>query len=124
MTSAWFSVVVDCEDPARLAAFWCAVLDYQVVFSSDAIVDIAPNGDAYPGIEFIRAERTSSDKGRLHLDLNPHDQDAEVTRLLALGARRVDVGQPSDASWVVLADPEGNAFCVLSPQNRWSSGPP
>ena len=53
-------------------------------------------------------------KNRLHLDFRPDDQDAEVARLLALGARRVDVGQTGDESWVVLADPEGNEFCILS----------
>jgi hypothetical protein len=54
-------------------------------------------------------------KDRLHLDFRPGDQDAEVARLLGLGARRVDIGQGDDVSWVVLADPEGNEFCVLSP---------
>ncbi|HHX45982.1 MULTISPECIES: VOC family protein [Brevibacterium] len=53
-------------------------------------------------------------KNRLHLDFRPDDQDAEVARLLALGARRVDVGQTGDEPWVVLADPEGNEFCILS----------
>jgi hypothetical protein len=55
-------------------------------------------------------------KNRLHFDLAPDDQDAEVERLLALGARRVDIGQGETRSWVVLADPEGNEFCVLRPR--------
>ena len=54
-------------------------------------------------------------KNRLHIELDPDDQAAEVDRLLALGARRADVGQGDDVSWVVLADPEGNEFCVLRP---------
>ena len=121
--SAWFSVVVDCEDPTSLAEFWCAVLDYRVVFQSDDIVDIAPDQNSFPGIEFIRAEHHDRRKSPLHIDLNPDDQDVEVARLIALGARRIDVGQPPDASWVVLADPEGNAFCVLAGQASWEAVP-
>ncbi len=60
-------------------------------------------------------------KNRLHIDLRPDDQDAEVARLVALGAQRVDVGQ-GDVGWVVLADPEGNEFCVLAVDLRPSGG--
>ena len=117
--SAWFSVVVDCEDPARLAGFWCAVLHYRIVFDSTDIVDIALDGETFPGIEFVRSASHERRKSPLHIDLNPDDQDREVTRILALGAGRVDVGQSPGASWVVLADPEDNAFCVLAPQRGW-----
>jgi hypothetical protein len=119
MTSSWFSVVVDCEEPKHLADFWCEVLGYQVVYESNDIVDIAPDAETFPGIEFIRAVHHERRKSPLHVDLNPDNQDAEVARLIALGARRVDVGQPADARWAVLADPEGNAFCVLAPQTGW-----
>ena len=67
----------------------------------------------WPGLVFVRVPEAKSVKNRLHIDLNPDDQDAEVARLETLGARRVDVGQ-QDAPWVVLADPEGNEFCVLT----------
>ena len=117
--STWFSVVVDCEDPARLAEFWCAVLDYRTVFTSGDIVDIAPDDESFPGIEFVRSPSHKRRKSPLHIDLNPDDQEREVARLLALGARHVDVGQDEDASWVVLADPEENAFCVLARQHGW-----
>ena len=120
MPSNWFSVVVECDEPVRLADFWCRVLGYEVVDQSDDIVDIAPNAGAFPGIEFIRSAGHERRTSSLHLDLNPDDQDAEVARLIALGAQRIDVGQPPDASWVVLADPEGNAFCVLAPQSGWT----
>jgi hypothetical protein len=123
MPVRWFSVVVDCESPNVLARFWCEVLDYQVVYESARIVDIAPDGDSHPGIEFIRADSLDRPKSRLHIDLEPDDQAAEVARLVTLGARPIDVGQPADASWVVLADPEGNEFCVLAPQGRWEAGP-
>jgi len=121
MPLEWFSVVVDCEDPARLADFWCRVLGYEVVHRTDNLVDIAPDARTFPGIEFIRADGRERRKSPLHLDLNPEDQAAEVERLLALGARRVDVGQGAAADWVVLADPEGNAFCVLARQGGWAS---
>ena len=120
MGSTWFSVVVDCEDPDRLATFWCAVLGYEVVSWRDGIVAVAPDADAFPGIEFVRTPGHVRRKSPIHLDLNPHDQAAEVDRLLALGARRVDVGQGPDAPWAVLCDPEDNAFCVLRPQPSWA----
>ncbi len=119
MSLRWFSVVVDCEDPRLLADFWCAVLGFRIVFEADDMVSIAADDMTFPGIEFVLDETHVRRKSPLHIDLNPDDQDAEVARLLALGARRVDVGQPADASWVVLADPEDNAFCVLTPQSSW-----
>ena len=119
MASSWFSVVVDCEDPRRLATFWCDVLAYRVVSETDDFVSIAAGDATFPGIEFVLAETHERRKSPLHLDLNPDDQEAEVARLLALGARRIDVGQPDDARWVVLADPEDNAFCVLAHQASW-----
>jgi hypothetical protein len=123
MALSWFSLVIDCEHPASLADFWCAALDFQVVYRSDDIIDIAADSESYPGIEFIRSESHDDRKSPLHIDLDPDDQADEVARLVALGARRVDVGQPDDANWVVLADPEGNAFCVLAPQTSWEAGP-
>ena len=123
MGSAWFSVVVDCEDPVRLAEFWRAALDYRIVFQSHDIIDIAPDQGRFPGIEFVRTDDHVRRKSPVHIDLNPDDQQSEVARLMSLGARRADVGQPADASWVVLEDPEGNAFCVLAPQASWEAGP-
>ncbi|MDX6199612.1 MAG: hypothetical protein QOJ79_2763 [Actinomycetota bacterium] len=66
-----------------------------------------------PDLVILRDADGKSGLNRLHIDLRPEDQDEEVRRIEALGARRVDIGQPSDATWVVLADPEGNEFCVL-----------
>jgi hypothetical protein len=70
-------------------------------------------------LAFLRVPGGKTTKNRLHIDLNPAGQQAEVRRLLTLGARRVDIGQGDDAEWVVMADPEGNEFCVLAPQTRW-----
>jgi hypothetical protein len=66
-----------------------------------------------PDLLFLEVPEAKSVKNRLHLDLRPDDQTAEVERVIALGARRVDVGQSGDVGWVVLADPEDNEFCVL-----------
>lgn len=121
MPLRWFSVVVECDDPHVLADFWCRVLDYQVVYRTDDIVDIAAGPESFPGIEFLRVREHETRRSPLHLDLNPDDQAAEVARLVALGARHIDVGPSPDAAWVVLADPEGNAFCVLAPQPGWET---
>ncbi len=110
MSSRWYSVVVDCQDPARLGRWWAEVLGYKVVFESADEVVIG--ADDHPGLVFVPVPESKSVKNRLHLDLNPDDQDAEVERLLDMGARHIDVGQ-GDRPWVVLADPEGNEFCVL-----------
>jgi Glyoxalase-like domain len=115
MASKWWSVAVDCADPVALGRWWAEVLDYTVVYeASDESVVIAGTQDQpiWPGLVFVQVPEGKAVKNRLHIDLNPDDQEAEVARLEALGAKRVDVGQ-RDVTWVVLADPEGNEFCVL-----------
>ena len=116
MASKWWSVVVDCQDVAAQARWWAEALGYSVVFEGDGEVAIA-GGTAdepqWPGLVFVPVPEGKAVKNRLHIDLNPDDQAAEVARFEALGARRVDVGQ-KDVGWVVLADPEGNEFCILS----------
>jgi hypothetical protein len=111
-------LVVDCRDPGALAAFWAAVLDYRVLSREEDEVEIGPpagSGGAAPTLVFGRVPDPTPGKPRLHIDLSPtdRDQDAELQRLLDLGAVPADVGQTGDESWHVLADPEGNAFCLL-----------
>jgi hypothetical protein len=112
-------LVVDTPDPARLAAFWCAVLGYVELGREGGDVEIGPPatgfGGPQPTIVFSRVTRAKRDKLRLHLDLSPtdRDQDAELARLIAVGARPADVGQTGTESWHVLADPDGNEFCLL-----------
>jgi predicted enzyme related to lactoylglutathione lyase len=113
-------VVVDTHDCELLARFWSAALGWRITVETDdewAIEPPAdsPEADVAPDILFVRVPDEKVVKNRLHLDLRPVDQQAQVQRLVDLGARRVDVGQPDDVSWVVLADPEGNEFCVLAP---------
>ena len=105
---------IDCADPARLAAFWAEALDYKTLPGDDPDeAAIVPKDGRGTQLAFFRVPEGKSVKNRQHLDLRPDDQDAEVARLETLGARRVDVGQPAESTWVVLADPDGNEFCVL-----------
>ncbi len=123
MTSRFTEIVIDCHRPRELAEFWCAVLDYEIIDEQDHFIEIAgwrPTAEAIreqvspPTLLFVPVPESKSVKNRLHIDVSPIDRgrDEEVERLLALGAKRVDIGQ-GEQSWVVLADPEGNEFCVL-----------
>ena len=113
MPSRLYGVVVDANDPGALARFWAAVLDYRIVHDEPDEVVIAKADDTYPAIVFVPVPEAKATKNRLHIDLAPDDRDAEVERIVGLGARHVDIGQSEDVTWVVLADPEGNEFCVL-----------
>ena len=108
----WEQLVVDAREPAALGRWWAEALDWVIVSVDDDEVEIRPGPDQVPGLLFIAVPEGKPGKNRLHLDFRPTDQGAEVARLLSLGARRVDIGQ-GEQSWVVLADPEGNEFCVL-----------
>ncbi len=114
MALEWTQVAVDAADPKALGHWWAEALGWVVVGEyDDDELEIRPAPDRLPGLLFVSVPEPKAGKNRLHLDFRPTDQDAEVERLLALGARRADVGQ-QDVTWVVLADPEGNEFCVLS----------
>ncbi len=112
MVLQWEQVVVDARDPAGLGAWWAAALGWTVVNADPSEFEIQPIPGATPGMIFAGVPEPKTIKNRLHLDFRPDDQPAEVERLCGLGATRVDVGQER-APWVVLADPEGNEFCVL-----------
>ncbi|MFC6064522.1 VOC family protein [Streptomyces ochraceiscleroticus] len=116
MASSLYQIAVDAHDVHRMARFWADVLDWQIVFEEADEVIIGASAEALPGIVFLPVPEAKAGKNRLHLDLTPDDQEAEVARILALGARRVDVGQGANVTWTVLADPEGNEFCVLRPK--------
>ena len=117
MALEWEQVIVDSADPLALGQWWAEALGWVVVDSSAEVSEIRPEPDRLPGLLFVPVEEGKTVKNRLHLDFRPDDQDAEVARLLALGARHVDVGQ-GDQSWVALADPEGNEFCVLGQRRQ------
>ena len=112
MTLQWEQVVVDANDPAALGRWWADVLGWVIVNDAADEFEIRPSHDQTPGLLFVPVPESKSVKNRLHLDFRPADQASEVERFLRAGARRADIGQGS-TSWVVLADPEGNEFCVL-----------
>jgi len=120
MTLLWQCICVDSTDPSRVAGFWQEALGWRRTYDTpDEIVLEPPEGSREDGVSpdilFLRVPEGKTVKNRLHLDLRPDDQAAEVARLEALGARRTAVGQGEESSWVVLADPDGNEFCVLRP---------
>jgi hypothetical protein len=108
----WQNIVIDCHDPKLVGAFWSAALGRPLLGPEEGEYWLEPGGDV-PDILFLHVPEAKTVKNRVHLDLRPDDQSAEVTRLEALGARQVDIGQRS-VTWVVMGDPEGNEFCVLS----------
>jgi hypothetical protein len=129
MSLRWYSTVIDAHDVAALADWWATTLGWQKVHeAADEVVLVpawvteemireTPWEQVGPGLVFVPVPEGKDVKNRLHLDLAPHtsdDRDAEVARLVERGATPSDVGQPADASWTVLHDPEGNEFCVLS----------
>jgi hypothetical protein len=108
----WEQINVDAEDPVTLGRWWQEALRWVVVNDEPDEFEIRPSKDRLPGLLFVPVPEAKSCKNRLHLDFRPDDQEAEVERLVALGATQVDIGQGAQ-TWVVLADPEGNEFCVL-----------
>ncbi|MDQ3610895.1 MAG: VOC family protein [Actinomycetota bacterium] len=116
MSSRIAVIAIDAVEPRLVAAFWCAVLAWKVVEEDADVVSIAPPDRSWPTIDVLAVPEGKVVKNRLHLDLRADGlaTAAELDRLLALGARRTDVGQGPESSWVVLADPEGNEFCLLS----------
>jgi RES domain-containing protein len=137
MALRWYSVVIDCHDIAAQARWWAGVLDWKIIYEADDEVVIMPGHvteewlrrtpweQVGPGLVFVLVPEAKVVKNRLHLDLAPQlddDQASMVESLIARGATRADVGQPVEGAdqvtWVVLADPEGNEFCVLSPREH------
>ncbi|GAA5124457.1 VOC family protein [Alloalcanivorax gelatiniphagus] len=128
MASRLTEISLDCHDPELLADFWTAALDWVVLDREPGLVEIGPDrasdqalldavrsGPVPPTMFLAEVPEDKVVKNRMHLDLSPVDRsrDEEVDRLLALGATHADIGQTGEESWVVMADPEGNEFCVL-----------
>jgi predicted enzyme related to lactoylglutathione lyase len=111
-------IVIDTHDLPRLARFWADVLRWRILSEHPREIVVGPDETAPVGICFMPVEDEKKSKNRLHFDLTcgAEDRDAEIDRILALGARRVDIGQTGEESWTVLADPEGNEFCVVRPK--------
>jgi predicted enzyme related to lactoylglutathione lyase len=105
-------IVIDCADPATLAVFWAAALGYRAVGFREPHFLLLPSQRAFPPVILQRVPEPKRGKARIHFDLRVADVDAEVRRLEALGAHRIDVGQGDEVDYVPMADPEGNEFCV------------
>ncbi|MCF4121807.1 VOC family protein [Antribacter sp. KLBMP9083] len=132
MALRWYSTVVESTDHRKLARWWAEALGWQVIFELDSEAIVVPPWvlemskelefhRVPPGFVFVPVEHEKQGKNRLHWDFAPHtsdDRDAEIARLVELGATVIDVGQPADATWTVLADPDGNEFCVLSSREQ------
>ena len=118
MAAQLTEIVIDADDPPTLARFWGQVLGWPVVDEERGLSWISASGDytVRPMVVFVPVPERKTAKNRVHLDVNPAgaDQAEELERLLALGATRADVGQADDVPWIVLADPEGNEFCLLN----------
>jgi len=125
----WYSIVIDCRDVSAQSRWWADAIGWRVVLESADEVVLAPAhetdealaktpwNEMGPALVFVPVPEGKTVKNRIHIDVAPHtsdDRDAEIARLLAMGANRVDVGQSGRETWDVLADPEGNEFCVLS----------
>ena len=117
MASVLREIVIDCRDPERVARFWGDVLDWPLTEGEDGYFWLSSTGEELapePLLVFVPVPEAKTIKNRVHIDVNPSgcDQVEELARLLALGARPVDIGQ-GEVPWIVLADPEGNEFCLL-----------
>jgi predicted enzyme related to lactoylglutathione lyase len=111
-------IVIDTYDLPGLAWFWTEALGWKVLSEREREIVIGPDEHAPVGMCFMPVTEPKTVKNRVHLDLTTAagDRDEEIRRLCALGARRVDIGQTGTESWTVLADPEGNEFCVIRPK--------
>jgi hypothetical protein len=129
MSLRWYTTVIDCHDVKSQARWWADALGWKAIYEADDEVVLVPAHaseeglrampweEVPPGLVFVPVPENKTVKNRLHIDLAPHtsdDRDAEIARLIEMGATRVDVGQSDQVTWDVLADPEGNEFCVLS----------
>lgn len=115
MTVRISDIVVDCQNARLAATFWCAALGYRIADSDDTCVAVTGDPSA-PTLLFLESNDPKTAKNRIHLDVCPTDgttRDDEIARLESLGATLIDVGQ-TGGSWVVMADPDGNEFCVMS----------
>jgi predicted enzyme related to lactoylglutathione lyase len=125
MTCQLLALCIDANDPLRLARFWSGVLDWEMADDSHDGVALLPGDDTGFRIRFRPAQekKPGLNLGHLHLtSTSLEDQQQTVARSLGLGARHVDVGQRPEEGHVVLADPEGNNFCVIEPGNNWLAG--
>jgi catechol 2,3-dioxygenase-like lactoylglutathione lyase family enzyme len=125
MTSHLQALAFDANDPPRLAGFWAGVLGRGLAYDPDDVIALLPNGDTEFRLEFAPTDEPKIRLNQIHLHLTStslEDQEATVARALELGGRHLDVGQRPEEGHVVLADPDGNEFCVIEPGNNFLAG--
>ncbi len=125
LTSRLVALCFDANDPLGLARFWAAALRWEMDDETQAVIGLVPTDDTRFRLEFVAVPERKAGPNRLHLDLTStsiDDQQESVARLVELGARHIDIGQRPDDVHVVLADPEGNEFCIIEPGNSFLAG--
>ena len=121
MTSNLWSVTFDANDPRRLATFWAALLDWEITDDEDGF-ELVPTDGTHYRVSFYPSQETKTGQNQMHFDLTsstPEEQQRTVARALELGGQHIDIGQTPDEGHVVLADPEGNEFCVIGAGNNF-----
>ncbi len=122
MPSQLLALCLDANDPLRVARFWAGVLGWEFADDDQVGVALLPNDDTGFRLRFLPSQELEAGQNQLHLHLTStslRDQEQTVARALGLGGRHIEIGQRPDEGHVVLADPEGNAFCVIEPGNNW-----
>ncbi|HEY5077851.1 MAG TPA: VOC family protein, partial [Acidimicrobiia bacterium] len=125
MTSRLVALCFDANDPLRLARFWADALRWEIDDDTHDEIGLVPTDNTRFRIEFPAVAEKKTGKNRLHLDLTTtslDDQKETVAKLVELGARHIDIGQSPEEGHVVLADPEGNEFCIIEPDNKFLAG--
>ena len=119
MPASLHHIVIDAHDLPGLARFWADVLGWRILSQREREVVIGPDPTSPVGICFMPVTEAKVVKNRVHLDLTTaaDERESEIERILTLGAQRVDIGQTGTESWTVLADPEGNEFCIVRPKS-------
>jgi predicted enzyme related to lactoylglutathione lyase len=111
------NVTFDCADPQRLADFWSKATSFEITGSNDFMATLTPPDGGRPNLLFMKVPEPRSGKNRVHVDFGVADIEAEVARLEALGATRGDSFEEWGFKWTVMADPEGNEFCIGLPHS-------
>jgi len=125
MTCRLVALCIDASDPHALARFWAGVLEWDLPERPLDGATLIPSDDTGFQIRFLRTDEPKSVPNQMHFDLTStslEDQRETVARSLRLGARHIDVGQRPEEGHVVLADPEGNEYCVIAPDNQFLAG--